>query len=255
MTKTYEDGTILFQSDLDNIVDDITSFLNTTKIDNSNIQDGGIDGSLKLTTASVVESKLASAAVTTSKIADLNVTTAKIADNAITDAKIQSGGLLAASIASNAVTTAKILDANVTTAKLADGAITNAKRAAPNVFISSPCIFLETASSTDVAVTNLSTTFATTGKPLVIQLISGIDTPDVLFGGSFIGNVSGFAVFTIKRNSSAVASFTIGGTTAPGCVSFVDTPAAGSYGYEVFVKTQGSGTASVFSVKLLIHEL
>jgi hypothetical protein len=256
VTKTYEDGTILFQSDLDNIVDDITSFLNTTKIDNSNIQDGGIDGSLKLTTASVVESKIASAAVTTTKIADSNVTTAKIADSNVTTAKIADANVTTVKIADSNVTTAKIADSGITTAKLAFESVTNAKRSAPNIFVSSTCGLFTTTSATDVLVTNLSNTFATTGKPLVIQLMSGIAAPDPILGGSYILNSGGFATVTIARNSTAVASFTIGSqATPPGCILFTETLAAGSYTYEIYVKTGGAGTATINEAKLFIQEL
>lgn len=77
ITKSYADGDVLTESDLDNIRTDVTTFLNTTKIDADNIQDAAISAA-----------KLANNAVTTDKILDANVTTAKIADNAVTAAKI-----------------------------------------------------------------------------------------------------------------------------------------------------------------------
>lgn len=77
ISKTYEDGDVLLESDLDLIRTDITTFINTTKLDADNLQD-----------AAVTTAKLASDAVTTAKITDANVTTAKIADNAITGAKL-----------------------------------------------------------------------------------------------------------------------------------------------------------------------
>jgi len=96
-TKSYDDTTILTESQLDDLKNSIESFLNTTKIDSDNIQDLGI-----------VAAKLASDSVETSKIKDSNVTTAKIA--------------------TDAVETAKIKDSNVTTAKLADDETTWIKR-------------------------------------------------------------------------------------------------------------------------------
>lgn len=42
VTKTYADGDILLEADLDSIRTSIQTFFNTTKIDNDNIQDNGI---------------------------------------------------------------------------------------------------------------------------------------------------------------------------------------------------------------------
>lgn len=42
ITKTYLDGVVLTEADLDNIRDDITDFFNTTGIDSANIQAGGV---------------------------------------------------------------------------------------------------------------------------------------------------------------------------------------------------------------------
>jgi hypothetical protein len=67
ITKSYQDGDILTEQDLDNIRNDVISFLNVTQLDASNIQ---------------------SASITTALIQDQAVTTAKIDDNAVTEAKI-----------------------------------------------------------------------------------------------------------------------------------------------------------------------
>ncbi len=122
--RLYEDGSILFAADLDAIIDDIETLLNSTKLNDDNIQDAGITGSTKLVDGSVTAGKIGSSAVTTAKINDDAVTAAKIADGAIDDA---------AKLASNVVTTAKILDSNVTTAKIADSNVTTAKIADSNV--------------------------------------------------------------------------------------------------------------------------
>lgn len=67
ITKTYVNGNILFEQDLDNIRDDIETFVNTTKLDEDNLQDN---------------------AVTAQKLADGSVTNPKLAVNAVTNAKI-----------------------------------------------------------------------------------------------------------------------------------------------------------------------
>jgi hypothetical protein len=76
ITKTYQDGDILTEADLDAIRNDVISFINVTKLDDSNLQD---------------------AAVTEDKIQDQAVTEDKIADNAVTSDKIPltlRGGLI-----------------------------------------------------------------------------------------------------------------------------------------------------------------
>jgi len=78
ITKTYADGSVLTEADLDNIKDDIETFLNTTKIDQDNIQAGGVDAA-SLATDSVIAIKIQADAVTTVKILDANVTSAKLA--------------------------------------------------------------------------------------------------------------------------------------------------------------------------------
>lgn len=97
--RPYSDGNPLTEAMLDDFLDDIETFINTTKINDDNIQTAGITASTKLVDGSINAAKIASDAVTTAKILDANVTAAKLA--------------------SDAVTTVKILDANVTVAKLA----------------------------------------------------------------------------------------------------------------------------------------
>lgn len=162
ITKTYSDGVILTESDLDSIKSDIETFLNTTKLNDDNIQNAGITGSTKLIDASISTAKLATSAVTTAKINDDAVTNAKIATDAVnadsiaagavdtaelatdavTNAKIatdavnadsiEAGAVDTAELATDAVTTVKITDANVTTAKIANADITLEKLGAGN---------------------------------------------------------------------------------------------------------------------------
>ena len=102
ITKGWADGEILLEADLDAIKSGVETFLNTTKINDDNIQTSGITAS--------------------SKLIDASISTAKLADDCVTTAKINAAAVTATELASDAVTTAKILDANVTKAKLATGA-------------------------------------------------------------------------------------------------------------------------------------
>ena len=51
--KNYADGTILFESDLDDIRTAVEDFINVTKLNVDNLQNDGITGSDKLVDASV----------------------------------------------------------------------------------------------------------------------------------------------------------------------------------------------------------
>lgn len=102
ITKDWADGEVLLEADLDQIKEDVETFLNVTGINDDNLQDAGITASAKLIDASIPTAKLANLSVTTAKIDDLGVTVGKIA--------------------ADAVITSKILDANVTKAKLATAA-------------------------------------------------------------------------------------------------------------------------------------
>jgi hypothetical protein len=86
ITKNYSDGNILTESELDDIKTSVETFVNTTKLDSTNIQTGGID-TANYAALSVDSAALAASAVSTAKIADSAVTTAKILDAAVTQTK------------------------------------------------------------------------------------------------------------------------------------------------------------------------
>jgi hypothetical protein len=255
ITRSYQDGYVLFQDDLDALADSVETFLNTTKITDDNIQDNGITASTKLVDVSVSTEKLAASSVTTSKILDANVTTAKIADANVTTVKIADAN----------VTTAKIADANVTTAKIADGAITPAKRAALGQQISASSGSFSTSTGSYVDVTNLSVSITTTGRPVFICLIGdgngallsviGVETPTT------VTNMS--AQFKISRDSTNIYETFLKMQSAsssdpilfapPGAIMTIDIPAAGTYTYKLSAK--GANTAYCQYCKLVAFEL
>lgn len=277
--RTYNDGDVLFESDLDAICDDIETLLNTTKLNDDNIQDAGITGSTKLINASVTQgklatdsvstakivdlavttakindlgvtaAKLAADAVTTAKILDSNVTTAKIADSNVTTAKIADSNVTTAKIADSNVTTAKIADSNVTTAKLADGAATRAKMTA-NITVTSSSGNYTDSTSTTKTVTNLSAAITTNAKPVSVYLVSD--------GGGQISYLQGTGTSPnchvyFMRDASEIAHFEIGGQKyPPGAFRAVDIPAAGSYTYTCKINADG---ITVAYCKLVAEEV
>jgi hypothetical protein len=175
ISKTYQDGDVLFEVDLDNIKNDIETFFNITKIDDSNVLDIGITASTKIEDATLSTGKIASSAITTVKIVDEAFTATKFADSAVTTAKITDAN----------ITTAKINDLAVTTAKINDAAVTYAKRSVTSI-TSSSCGIFSTSNTTDFdQVTNLSVSLTTLGSKLYkAQLVR--DTSAATTGGFYI---------------------------------------------------------------------
>ena len=246
ITKSYQDGDVLFEADLDNIKNDLETFFNSTKINDSNIQDAGITASTKLVDSSVTTGKLGAGAVTTAKIADSAVTTAKIADSAVTTAKI----------ADSAVTSAKIADGAITTAKIADGAVTYPKRAALNYDLSDACGTFQTTSTSYTSVTNLTAQLVTTGRPVFISLVPAGTAV------SYFSNTSGSVTTnTIKLATNGAAtvgeyavSVSTSGATVGTTPTWIHIPAAGTWDYSIAIKTT-AGTVTVENYKLFCYEM
>jgi microcystin-dependent protein len=78
VTKTYADGQILGEVNLDNAFDSIAAFINNAQISGDNIQDNSI-GAAEIQTSAITTAKIAANAVTTTKIADASITQAKLA--------------------------------------------------------------------------------------------------------------------------------------------------------------------------------
>lgn len=78
VTKTYDDGQILTEAQLDAAFQSIQTFINVTGLGADNIQDNSI-GAAEIQTSSVTETKLANDSVSTVKIQDGAVTQAKLA--------------------------------------------------------------------------------------------------------------------------------------------------------------------------------
>lgn len=88
ISKTYEDDVLLNASDIDAIVDDVETFVNTTGLNDDNINAASITASSKFKTASITTAKIADSAITSAKLAAESISTAKIVDDAVTKDKI-----------------------------------------------------------------------------------------------------------------------------------------------------------------------
>lgn len=209
ITKNWADGETLDEADLDEIKNDVETFLNTTKLDATNLQDS---------------------AVTTAKIQDTAVTTSKVAATAITAAKLATDSVQTAKIVDDAVTTAKINDAAVTSAKLGDIA---------GEQISSD-IDDSDGTGSWVAVTNASVSIDTEGRPVFVGLQADGDASAGWIGVAGVAS-SVEGQFRLKRDSTVIAVYSLKyavGSSAShdiqvpmGAIWHVDSPADGTYTY------------------------
>jgi len=249
VTKNYDDGTVLTESQLDDIKTSLETFFNTTKIDNDNIQTGGV-GAASIASSAVTAIKLATDAVETAKIKDANVTAAKLA--------------------TDSVTTVKIAAANVTHAKLADRTVTTngTDPGAGGISMSSSIAF-STTSTSFIDVTGASCTLTTTGRPVQVTLIStgtslGSDNGIIRSSRSSGDNTS--SQFLFVRDVTAIGGYvldcqgataTTKTTTVPASSAiFIDDIASGTYTYKLQVASSLSSiTTSVNNARLVVYEL
>jgi hypothetical protein len=145
----------------------------------------------------------------------------------------------------------------VNTAQLANGAVTQPKRAALGQQVSSSSgAFSTSTASSYVAVTNLSVTITTTGRPVYIGLQA-----DGTSNLSFVGTSFSVAYLQIQRDGTDIGNYNIisGGSPAqyaPGFPPLIDTGAtSGAHTYTAYVHNAGSGGTSVNYVVLFVYEL
>lgn len=86
--NTFVDGTDALAADVNANFSAVSTFVNSTKLNDDNLKTGGV-GTASIADSAVTTAKIADSNVTTAKIADANVTTAKIADDSITAAKVE----------------------------------------------------------------------------------------------------------------------------------------------------------------------
>lgn len=177
ITKGWADGDILLEADLDAIKTGVETFLNTTKINDDNIQTSGITAS--------------------SKLIDGSISTAKLADSSITTAKINDLGVTAAKLAADSVTTVKILDANVTKAKLATlaKALAYANKSADYTVTTADEYLTGDTSSATITFT-LPAVSTATGMELTVTKTSASNT--LVLDGNASETINGSTTFTMR---------------------------------------------------------
>jgi len=139
---------------------------------------------------------------------------------------------------------------------------------AGGVAISSSCgnFLTTTMSPTFVAVTNLSVTLVTSGRPVFIGLIPD-GTSNVNYigmsssGFSFAGNVqilngaTAIGFFAVADIASVTASGGRTWETSPQIISTIDAPSAGTQSYSIQCSIAGGSSMSFEYIKLIAYEL
>jgi hypothetical protein len=204
------------------------------------------------------------------------VDTTQLVDSAVTTAKILSGTILNEDIANGTINIAKTEDRTVDTSVGIGGIARSASSGNFNI-----------ATGTETAVTNLSVTIITSGKPVQVKLESAASTADAATGLYTEGGCSTSGsppAATVTCSSTAKVVFVRNGTdlvedsfgrsfqvsslggTAPagthsgsspcGSFTYIDDVAAGTYTYTVeAARLSSGGTLFVKNCKLVAYEL
>lgn len=219
ITKTYDTGQTLTEAMLDNIKDDVETFINVTKLDQDNIQDGGVSSD-KLAANSVVATKLNSDVVDDSTL-QLS-TNLRIKDAGVTRAKLAAvGQQVSSSCGSHTVNTSVEDVTNLSVS------ITTTGR--PVMLMIMPAAN----SSCSFSVAN---TAGATGT-LTITLVRGVTT------------IAGFTL-SVGSGTAAVSK------SIPSNAFFLDVPAANTYTYKIQATRTGDSTSgSISNAKLVAYEL
>lgn len=279
ITKTYSNGNTLSETDLDNIKNSIETFINTTKLDNSNIQSGGIATS-NIAAVAVDETKLAATVagngLSGSAGSPLAVNVDGTTITIITDTlQVAANGIAAAQIANATITTTQIaagtiLGSNIAAATLTkslDAAMaTGSTVAAGGIAISSSSSSYTTTSSSASDVTNLNITITTTGRPVYLSLISGSTSSARIFLTSTSGSTGLTGTYNFTRGGVVLAAHTLRTLANAGTNEFaipvsgfnyIDVVAAGTYTYTFQAAVTGTGTCTtgVIGALLSAYEL
>lgn len=233
INKTYLNGNILAQADLDNAFNSITTFLNTTLIDSTNIQAGSILGS-----------NIANATITQSNLGSASVGQAQLTSSAVGQNQLAPQAVAMNNIASSAV------------GRLQEAPL-NYKLSTPNSGN------FNTGSTTWQNVTNCTVSITTVGRPVFVGLPSLINaklsTPNSN-GGTQTGRVQ---IINSTQSSTALAT-TLTCTAnlnlqldlPPSTIWSVDFPPAGTQTYVLQAQNDQGGSLMVLTnVQLFAYEL
>lgn len=163
--------------------------------------------------------------------------------------------------------TLQVKAGGIGTTQLADGGVTKPKQSAVGQQVSSSSVSYSTSSTSFTAVTNLSVSLTTTGRPVMVFLVGDASNPSYVSLNSTTTS-SPYGQVRFLRDVTDIGFYEVGITAANGGgpktnietpssgFSAFDAPAAGTYTYSVQVKVLASSTTIlVASTKLVAYEL
>jgi len=216
ITRSVQNGTTFTQAQNETQCSDVETFLNTTRIDSTNIQSGGL-----------ATANYATGSVDTAALGSSAVTTVKIADAAVTQAKRASLGYQLSSSSGAFSTT------NATPTDVTNLSVTGVVATGRPVFVA---IVSDGAGS--------SSQFAADGSP-----VSAVDAQVLFIRGAT--EIARYGISTqVPSGSGNMYAY------VPGSLFCIDVPAAGTYTYKVQIQRAAAGTTALLNnVKLIAFEL
>jgi hypothetical protein len=240
----------------------------------------------KLGNGAVANAKLATDAVTSDKIAAGAVATVDIADSAVTAAKIaaavagdglaggggtalsvnvdattieisadtlqvKDGGITNAKLGGGAVQAGNIANGAVNTSDIAAGAVTRAKLEAVGQQVSSSSGTYTRSTASFAAVTNLSVSITTAGRPVMVTMQA--EGGGAVSSIASSGGTGGF--IQVKRDSTDIGQYEVNTLNVPGFIGILDTPTSGTYTYTINAKGDGTNNLSITNMVLVAYEL
>lgn len=137
-------------------------------------------------------------------------------------------------------------------APIANG-ITRSNLAAVGQQVSLSSGNFSTTSESAVAVTHLSVSITTSGRPVMVMV-----QPDGV-GAAFFSAASTYMNVSVYRGGVSQIQFEFGDqsetTLYPGCLTWLDTPSAGTYTYAIYVASGNGNTIKVNDCVLVAYEL
>lgn len=166
-------------------------------------------------------------------------------------------------IPAGGVGTTQLANQAVTTAIIANGSVTKPKLAALGQVISSSSGAYSTTSTSTVAITNLSVSITTSGRPVILMAIpdgatngsefrasSGSTAPTVIV--SWFRGASDIADFLLRSSVAGVTGVQAGGFMP---VQYFDPVAAGTYTYTLRATCASGSSFAATNIKIVAYEL
>jgi hypothetical protein len=258
ITRLYAADEVLFELDLDEVRQDIENFVNTIKLNDDNIQDGGITASTKVLDGTITGDVIGSSAIITSKITDGAIDSDALGSSSITTAKIAANTLTGTTFGSGSVTKDKLstVTPRINTSVIDDDIFLAGETSYAEVVGASVTI---TATGTKKVLVMLyptldsSVTLSSAGTFRGNSRAGGIRIKRGITGGTFGASFKSF--LRMKRGSTVLAEWEIqttisnpSGTGENNVVWSVpsltfwcfDEPSAGSTTYTLEAKTNGN---------------